>query len=185
MKFTTTAIILAISSLADAMPQGAYANRPVPTGSCCVANTSLKQDVCNVNGQSGRCVPDNNNNCKSIQSTDLTRKRQGLTTVPQAAQYWPALRTADWPATPTSLSAHALSAAVPRGRKRFFSLQKTRIVFCCSPEYNGEPKSGMEKARTCLLSKISPNWYRTKVERVIEKCCSLPDPECGIILYIR
>ncbi|KAJ1326445.1 hypothetical protein MN608_07892 [Microdochium nivale] len=33
------------------------ANRPVPNGTCCVANTSLKQDTCNVNGQAGRCVP--------------------------------------------------------------------------------------------------------------------------------
>jgi len=39
-------------------------NRPVPTGACCVANTSLKQDVCNVNGVSGRCVPAAVNGCK-------------------------------------------------------------------------------------------------------------------------
>lgn len=45
--------------------QGANANRPVPNGACCVANTSLKQDVCNVNGQTGRCVPDSINNCKA------------------------------------------------------------------------------------------------------------------------
>jgi hypothetical protein len=64
MKFTATAVILAISSLAAAMPQGANANRPIPQGACCIAATSLKQDVCNVNGQSGRCVPDGINNCK-------------------------------------------------------------------------------------------------------------------------
>jgi hypothetical protein len=64
MKFTTSAIVLALSALAAAMPQGANANRPVPEGACCVANTSLKQDVCTVNGQSGRCVPDSVNNCK-------------------------------------------------------------------------------------------------------------------------
>ncbi|KAF5854330.1 hypothetical protein GGP41_007113 [Bipolaris sorokiniana] len=63
MQFTTSAIILALSALAAAMPQGANANRPVPNGACCVANTSLKQDVCNVNGQTGRCVPDSVNNC--------------------------------------------------------------------------------------------------------------------------
>ncbi|EUC41050.1 hypothetical protein COCMIDRAFT_107234 [Bipolaris oryzae ATCC 44560] len=63
MKFTTSAIVLALSALAAAMPQGPNANRPVPNGACCVANTSLKQDVCNVNGQTGRCVPDNINNC--------------------------------------------------------------------------------------------------------------------------
>ncbi|KAL8377310.1 hypothetical protein RB595_008140 [Gaeumannomyces hyphopodioides] len=43
--------------------QGANDNRPVPNGACCVANTSLKQDVCRVNGQSGRCVPAGVNNC--------------------------------------------------------------------------------------------------------------------------
>lgn len=64
MKFTTSAIVLALSALAAAMPQGANANRPVPNGACCIANTSLKQDVCNVNGQTGRCVPDSINNCK-------------------------------------------------------------------------------------------------------------------------
>jgi hypothetical protein len=32
-------------------------------GACCVANTSLKQDVCQVNGQQGRCVPAGVNNC--------------------------------------------------------------------------------------------------------------------------
>lgn len=40
------------------------AGRPVPSGTCCVANTSLKQDVCNVNGQTGRCVPASVNNCE-------------------------------------------------------------------------------------------------------------------------
>ncbi|KXJ87657.1 hypothetical protein Micbo1qcDRAFT_197658 [Microdochium bolleyi] len=33
------------------------AGRPVPNGTCCVANTSVKQDSCTVNGQQGRCVP--------------------------------------------------------------------------------------------------------------------------------
>jgi hypothetical protein len=65
MKFTISAVVLALSALATAMPQGANANRPVPEGACCVANTSLKQDVCTVNGVSGRCVPDSINNCKS------------------------------------------------------------------------------------------------------------------------
>ncbi|KAK3342262.1 hypothetical protein B0H65DRAFT_467758 [Neurospora tetraspora] len=41
------------------------ANRPVPNGACCVANTSLKQDICKVNGQSGKCVPAGVNNCGS------------------------------------------------------------------------------------------------------------------------
>ncbi|CAI9628455.1 hypothetical protein GT037_002123 [Alternaria burnsii] len=63
MKFTISAVVLALSAFAAAMPQGANANRPVPEGACCVANTSLKQDVCTVNGVSGRCVPDSINNC--------------------------------------------------------------------------------------------------------------------------
>ncbi|KAH7304064.1 hypothetical protein B0I35DRAFT_414730 [Stachybotrys elegans] len=37
-------------------------NRPVPSGDCCVPNTSLKQDACTAaNGQAGRCVPGGNN----------------------------------------------------------------------------------------------------------------------------
>ena len=45
--------------------QGANANRPVPNGACCVAHTRLKQHVRNVTGQTGRCVPDSINNCKT------------------------------------------------------------------------------------------------------------------------
>lgn len=40
------------------------ANRPVPNGACCVANTSLKQDICRVNGRQGKCVPANTAGCK-------------------------------------------------------------------------------------------------------------------------
>ncbi|KAI9147524.1 hypothetical protein HJFPF1_12550 [Paramyrothecium foliicola] len=77
MKFSTIAFTLGLT--------GAYAavietrqndNRPVPQGGCCVSNTSLKQDVCSVNGQSGRCVPDFINNCGDrltcIPDSDLT-----------------------------------------------------------------------------------------------------------------
>ncbi|RPA76354.1 hypothetical protein BJ508DRAFT_213733 [Ascobolus immersus RN42] len=39
------------------------AGRPVPNGACCAEARSLKQDVCRVNGQNGRCVPDNVNGC--------------------------------------------------------------------------------------------------------------------------
>ncbi|KAM0273494.1 hypothetical protein ACHAQH_008317 [Verticillium albo-atrum] len=36
-------------------------NRPVPSGACCVANTSLKQDTCtSQSGATGRCVPGGN-----------------------------------------------------------------------------------------------------------------------------
>ncbi|KAF2001525.1 hypothetical protein P154DRAFT_619214 [Amniculicola lignicola CBS 123094] len=62
MKFTISAI-LALATLTLAAPRPQNDNRPVPTGACCVANTSLKQDVCNVNGQTGRCVPSAANGC--------------------------------------------------------------------------------------------------------------------------
>jgi hypothetical protein len=57
------ATILSLAVFAAATPTPQNAGRPVPNGSCCVANTSLKQDVCNVNGQTGRCVPSGANNC--------------------------------------------------------------------------------------------------------------------------
>ncbi|KAH9882586.1 hypothetical protein J1614_000822 [Plenodomus biglobosus] len=66
MHFTTTTAIIFLSALAAALPSPQNDNRPVPTGACCVANTSLKQDVCNVNGETGRCVPDDINNCTSF-----------------------------------------------------------------------------------------------------------------------
>ena len=62
MKCTIISV-LSFTTLAFAVPSPQNAGRPVATGSCCVANTSLKQDVCNVNGQSGRCVPSAANNC--------------------------------------------------------------------------------------------------------------------------
>ncbi|KAF3052068.1 hypothetical protein E8E11_007589 [Didymella keratinophila] len=62
MKFTIAAV-LSLATMIMAAPSPQNAGRPVPNGACCVANTSLKQDVCNVNGQSGRCVPSGTNNC--------------------------------------------------------------------------------------------------------------------------
>lgn len=62
MKFTLS--VFALIALAVATPTPQNANRPVPNGACCTPNTSLKQDVCNVNGQSGRCVPSAANGCK-------------------------------------------------------------------------------------------------------------------------
>ncbi|RDW87747.1 hypothetical protein BP5796_03441 [Coleophoma crateriformis] len=56
--------------------QGVNANRPVPNGACCVANTSQKEDTCSVNGAAGKCVPANVNNCGTaltcIENTRLT-----------------------------------------------------------------------------------------------------------------
>ncbi|KAI1847002.1 hypothetical protein JX265_006801 [Neoarthrinium moseri] len=40
----------------------ANGNRPTPSGACCVASTSLKQDTCTAtDGTQGRCVPGGNN----------------------------------------------------------------------------------------------------------------------------
>ncbi|KAK4459704.1 hypothetical protein QBC42DRAFT_231178 [Cladorrhinum samala] len=70
MQLSLTTIVLAMAAVAAAMPQGngaviqarQNAGRPVPSGTCCVANTSLKQDACTAaNGQAGRCVPGGNN----------------------------------------------------------------------------------------------------------------------------
>lgn len=67
MKFTIAAFLsLAALAIAAPAPAPQNANRPVPNGKCCTPNTSLKQDVCNVNGQSGRCVPSGANNCMSF-----------------------------------------------------------------------------------------------------------------------
>ncbi|KAL2060645.1 hypothetical protein VTL71DRAFT_9286 [Oculimacula yallundae] len=68
MQFSIAATFFAFLAVASGMAiesrqAGANANRPVPNGACCVPNTSLKQDVCNVNGQTGRCVPAGVNNC--------------------------------------------------------------------------------------------------------------------------
>ena len=60
--------LLAVASGSVILQERQNAGRPVPTGACCVANTSLKEDVCNVNGQTGRCVPDSINNCEFILS---------------------------------------------------------------------------------------------------------------------
>ncbi|KAK4151573.1 hypothetical protein C8A00DRAFT_17037 [Chaetomidium leptoderma] len=68
MQFSLTAIVLGLAAVACALPADTAlvgrqnANRPVPSGTCCVANTSLKQDACKAaNGQAGRCVPGGNN----------------------------------------------------------------------------------------------------------------------------
>ncbi|KEF62071.1 uncharacterized protein A1O9_00043 [Exophiala aquamarina CBS 119918] len=69
IPFTAT-LFTALFGLAALSPVSAGAvlgrapqngNRPVPSGACCVANTSLKQDACTAaNGAAGRCVPGGN-----------------------------------------------------------------------------------------------------------------------------
>jgi hypothetical protein len=102
MKFALSTIIafVAVVSAAvidePAIVQKRQNNgRPVPNGACCVANTSLKQDVCNVNGQTGRCVPASVNNCKPYERNDtpspthlvcVTMSGQQLTTTLQIRQ---------------------------------------------------------------------------------------------------
>ncbi|ETN39086.1 uncharacterized protein HMPREF1541_05308 [Cyphellophora europaea CBS 101466] len=50
-----------VSAIAVQVREPQNQNRPVPTGDCCVANTSLKQDTCTAaSGATGRCVPGGN-----------------------------------------------------------------------------------------------------------------------------
>lgn len=77
MKFTL-AVVLSIATFAVANPMPQNAGRPVPNGKCCTPNTSLKQDVCNVNGQTGRCVPSGVNNCKCCSSSISMSKSDRL-----------------------------------------------------------------------------------------------------------
>lgn len=83
MQFSAVATFLSLTVLALANPTPVEprapqapaetptdnANRPVPTGACCVANTSLRQDVCtDGTGASGRCVPSGSAGCKFFTS---------------------------------------------------------------------------------------------------------------------
>lgn len=77
MKLSIYSAVLAFAAIASGTAierrQGLNANRPVPSGACCIAATSLKQDICNVNGQTGRCVPASVNNCKFYQTPHLSK----------------------------------------------------------------------------------------------------------------
>ncbi|EPE33748.1 hypothetical protein GLAREA_06761 [Glarea lozoyensis ATCC 20868] len=65
MQFAIASIILGFAAIASAGVAGdasifarQNAGRPVPSGNCCVAATSVKQDTCTAtNGQTGKCVP--------------------------------------------------------------------------------------------------------------------------------
>jgi len=69
MQLSLTTLFLAAAGFVSAAPQDTSVimarqnqGRPVPNGQCCVANTSVKQDICTAsNGQQGRCVPGGNN----------------------------------------------------------------------------------------------------------------------------
>lgn len=72
MQLSLATVFLAAVGFVSAAPQDASVimarqnqGRVVPNGQCCVANTSVKQDICTAsNGQQGRCVP-GGNNCMS------------------------------------------------------------------------------------------------------------------------
>ncbi|KAH6724246.1 hypothetical protein BKA61DRAFT_535728 [Leptodontidium sp. MPI-SDFR-AT-0119] len=63
MQFSIATMILALSALSTAsvIVERQNGGRVVPTGACCVANTSVKQDTCTTAaGAAGRCVPGGN-----------------------------------------------------------------------------------------------------------------------------
>lgn len=63
MQFSIATMILALSALSTAsvIVERQNGGRVVPTGACCVANTSVKQDTCTTaTGAAGRCVPGGN-----------------------------------------------------------------------------------------------------------------------------
>ncbi|KAF2177273.1 hypothetical protein K469DRAFT_603790, partial [Zopfia rhizophila CBS 207.26] len=53
----TFSLVFSLTTLALTAPQPQNTGRPISSGVCCTPNTSLEQDVCNVNGSTGRCVP--------------------------------------------------------------------------------------------------------------------------------
>jgi hypothetical protein len=67
MQFSITAALfgfIALSSAAITDVEGVYSvsrsvleTRQAANGACCIANQSLKQDACTVNGAAGKCVP--------------------------------------------------------------------------------------------------------------------------------
>ena len=63
---TFFAALLGFAALSPVLGAAVPAGRPVATGSCCIANTSLKEDACTTAaGAAGRCVP-GGNNCKTL-----------------------------------------------------------------------------------------------------------------------
>lgn len=95
MQFSLATILLglvAVSSAAIADVEGVRnvardsiimnrqnGNRPTPSGACCVAATSLKQDSCTAtDGTQGKCVP-GGNACKYFQTNPATLPCRPLT----------------------------------------------------------------------------------------------------------
>jgi hypothetical protein len=77
MQFSITAVLfglVAISAAAITDVEGVYSvarseieTRQAANGNCCIANKSLKQDACTVNGAAGKCVPGGPAACKFMQ----------------------------------------------------------------------------------------------------------------------
>ncbi len=63
--------------------QNANNGRPVTNGACCIAGVSKKQDVCNVNGAQGKCVPTNTAGCE-LSPSIIAISRPMLMLNPQA-----------------------------------------------------------------------------------------------------
>ncbi|KAK8035099.1 hypothetical protein PG993_010094 [Apiospora rasikravindrae] len=60
MQFSFTAVLfglVAVSSAAIVDTEGVRNVARQAASGCCIANKSLKQDNCQVNGQAGKCVP--------------------------------------------------------------------------------------------------------------------------------
>jgi hypothetical protein len=70
MQFSISAVLfglLAVSSAATLKIE----SRQAANGACCIANKSLKQDACTVNGAAGKCVPGGPAACKSKSHTHI------------------------------------------------------------------------------------------------------------------
>ncbi|KAE8863789.1 hypothetical protein PTNB73_06996 [Pyrenophora teres f. teres] len=67
MQFSITAVLFGLVAISSAAitdvegvrntPRSELENRQAANGACCIANQSLKQDACTVNGAAGKCVP--------------------------------------------------------------------------------------------------------------------------------
>ncbi|KAK7186894.1 hypothetical protein DPSP01_007082 [Paraphaeosphaeria sporulosa] len=59
MQFSITALLFGLVAISSAASVGVSSidARQAANGACCIANKSLKQDACTVNGAAGKCVP--------------------------------------------------------------------------------------------------------------------------------
>jgi hypothetical protein len=74
MQFSITAVLFGLVAISAAAitdvegvrntPRAEIDTRQAANGACCIANKSLKQDACTVNGAAGKCVPGGPAQCK-------------------------------------------------------------------------------------------------------------------------